>query len=52
VKDHSPATAATAGPASAAAHDPELAAALREVARELRATRLALAARQGGSGHV
>ena len=41
--NHSPASTATA---PTPAHDGELAAALREVASELRATRLALAARQ------
>jgi uncharacterized membrane protein YdbT with pleckstrin-like domain len=45
VKDHAPAAPAPAGHGSAA--DAELAAALREVARELRETRLALAARSG-----
>jgi len=50
VKDHVHAAspAATGGNAG---HDAELAAALREVARELRETRLALAARKD-SGHV
>jgi putative membrane protein len=43
VKDHAPAAPAAAGPGPAA--DAELAAALREVARELRETRLALAAK-------
>jgi uncharacterized protein len=44
-----------AAPAGAATQDPELAAALREVARELRATRLALSARPVNpkdAGHV
>jgi uncharacterized protein len=52
VKDHahSPVPAAAAG-ASQAQTD-ELAAALREVARELRETRLALSARPKDSGHV
>lgn len=46
VKDHPPATAPTV---AAPDHDGELAAALREVARELRETRLALAAKNGPS---
>ncbi len=53
VKD--PAHRADSPAGSTAAQDSELAAALREVARELRETRLALQARQSGardSGHV
>jgi len=48
VKDH---THAPAAQPAATGHDADLAAALREVARELRETRLALAARKD-SGHV
>ena len=48
VKDH---VQAPANPAHATGQDAELAAALREVARELRETRLALAAKKD-SGHV
>jgi uncharacterized membrane protein YdbT with pleckstrin-like domain len=53
VKD--PAHKSATPAAATAAHDAELAAALREVARELRETRLVLQARQSGardSGHV
>lgn len=49
VKDHAHAPPPAAG--GHGGHDAELAAALREVARELRETRLALAARKD-SGHV
>jgi putative membrane protein len=45
VKDHAPVAPAASAAAGVAAGDAELAAALREVARELRETRLALAAR-------
>ncbi len=51
VKDHARPTASipsAAGPVPAATADADLAAALREVAHELRATRLALAARTAG----
>ena len=53
VKDHHPAHAAATG-ASTSPADAELAATLREVARELRELRLALPARKpdGDSGHV
>lgn len=50
VKDPARKTALPAG--SSSAHDAELAAALREVAHELRETRLALSARPKDSGHV
>jgi putative membrane protein len=50
VKD--PAHKVPAAAAAAPAHADELAAALREVARELRETRLALQARAKDSGHV
>ena len=50
VKDHAAHPTAAAAPASG--HDAELAAALREVARELRETRAALAAHTKDSGHV
>ena len=50
VKDHVP--AANSPAASAPTHEVELAAALREVAGELRETRLALQARAKDSGHV
>ncbi len=53
VKDHhaAPAAATIPAPAVATGSD-ELAAALRETAAELRAVRLALEQRKGGSGHV
>jgi hypothetical protein len=54
VKDQGHRPAASASTASSG-HDAELAAALREVARELRETRAALTARTSGgkdSGHV
>jgi putative membrane protein len=54
VKDpaHRPAAPGGTGTPATASADPELAAALREVAHELRETRLALAARMKDSGHV
>ncbi len=56
VKDHRaaphPAPAEPAPVAGTAARSDELAAALRETAAELRAVRLALEQRKGGSGHV
>lgn len=53
VKDPAPKAApASTPPMASSGHDAELAAALREVAAELRATRLALEAKNGGSRHA